>query len=183
MTLNPKVLQIGDVIVTTHMGAFDTVTRIKTWPGRNCFDMSLGTHCGVVADRGGGLFYLSEMQPKGLEFGELHKYDNPRSSWRNHVVGIYRHSMFDNEQVRTLANDYMIKMHSFGVKYGYDDLLRTVWPEFPNPDHDMICSQWARSVWEFCKISTPFKPDESGPVTPADWQRWGMSGLIVVRGK
>jgi hypothetical protein len=181
--IDPNKLAIADTVIFTDMAPFAEVIRARTWPKRSIFDMSLGTHCGTIVDRGGGLYYVAEMLADGLVFSELQKYDNGPRSWLRHIVAIKRHPLFwdgDSGAVRqTLANDWMIKQHSFGVKYGYDELVRFVDPDRKCNPYRMICSVWCEAVWGYCNIPMPFSGDL--PTSPADWQRW-TSSVITVQG-
>lgn len=174
--LQPEILQAGDVVVTTDMKPFSLVTRSRTWPKRSWFDMGLSTHSFMVADRGDRIYYACEMQPRGLEMNELEKYDHGRLSWLPHIVKVYRHKAFETPGMVDKANDYMVKMHSFKVRYGYDELLKYAGLGKKDDPYSMICSQWCRNVFAHCGIEMPFG---TGICTPADWQRWGMCGDVM----
>ena len=119
------------------------------------------------------------MAPR-LKMSELEKYDHGSKSWFNHIVAIRRHpAMMDGDdayELRKKANEFMIKVHSFKVKYGWGQLLKYVGFHNVTDPYRMICSMWTRKIFDACGIVTPWKPDQI--VTPADWYNW--SALIDI---
>jgi len=173
--LNPEVMQAGDICVTTDFYPMSCVTRSNTWPHapRPHLGMGLSTHAFMVADRGDKIYYACEMRPR-LRMTELQRYDNPRWSLLPHIVACLRHPALDNgpdtEQIMERMNDFMIRMHSCGVKYGWEDIWRRIgWKGQDNPAR-IICSEWCRKVFFAGEIVTPWKQDQL--VIPRDWQEW-----------
>lgn len=193
--------RVGDILPTTSMSLFGGITRRRTWPGRSPFDMGLSTHTAVVVDRGGGLLYACEMTPKGIAMTELTKYDHPYGSWLDHPCALYRHPLFhdggDGMDRRDKLNDYCIRLHSFHVRYGYEDLLRFIWPSLPDDPYAMVCSQFVVSALNQVDIPLPDgwfvrpkdiadsivdgHPGHPGLVSPADIQRWCLSTCESVK--
>jgi hypothetical protein len=167
--IRPDRLRVGDVFTTTDISPFATSARRLTWGRKHVLDMGCGTHTFIVCDRGAGLYYASEMQPRGLEMGEIQAYDHGPRSLLNHVCFVGRHPAFDDWSVRENANEYMKEMHSFGVKYGYAELLQWLSKHHPEQyPYRLICSQWNVLVFNHVEIANPFGEKTS----PADWQRW-----------
>lgn len=163
-------LRVGDIVCTTDAKPFSCLTRRVTWGVKSVFDMGCGTHVFIVCDRGSSLFYASEMLPSGLEMGEIHKYDHPIASWLPHICFVGRHPEFEDWAIRETANEYMKDMHSFGVKYGFGELVQFIFKDHPHQyPYKIICSQWATMVFNKVEITNPFGERTS----PADWQRWG----------
>ncbi len=178
--IRPALLLPGDIILTTSMSVFGTLTRMRTWPGQSKFNMRLGTHVALVCDRGSCLYYASEMQPSGgPEMGELTKYDRPADSWRSHICCVKRHpQLAESTYLRKMLNEYMIQMHSFKVRYGFRELFRTIWPGLPDDPYQQICSQWVVQALHHAKIPLPaewlLRTGEPALVTPADIQKWNV---------
>lgn len=183
--------QVGDILPTTSMAPSAAIIRARTWKGKPIFDMRLSTHTAIVVDRGGGLLYACEMGPWGIRMRELQAYDHGPRSWLDHPCCLLRHALMssgdDGLELRNKVNDYCIRLHSFHVRYGYEDLMRFLWPEMPDDPNAMVCSQLAVSVLDYVGITLPDKwmiVNESarwpGLVSPADIQRW--DGLKPVEG-
>jgi len=173
--IHPEILQPGDIAVTTDALPVSCVTRWKTWPRapRADLGMSLGTHAFMVCDRGDSIYYACEMRPR-LRMTELQRYDHGRLSLMPHIVKVLRHPAFidggDAFALREKANDFMIKMHSCGVKYGWEEIAKVAGFDVKdNPDR-VICSVWCRKVVEHVGIVTPWPKEHI--VTPADLQAW-----------
>jgi hypothetical protein len=191
--LHPDKLQVGDMLGITDLSPFANITRRRTWRDRSAYDMSLATHCAFVCDRGGGLLYASEMLPGGgPEMSELTKYDRPATSWLPHVCIVQRHPLLcdgdDGFELRTKLNDFMIRMHSFKVRYGFDELLRFAFPRWRDDIYTRICSQWIIEGLHAVGIPLPAgfpvthnaAGDELPLISPADIQRW--TALQTVEG-
>jgi hypothetical protein len=170
--INPAMLQVGDCLVTTDAKPFASLIRGRTWGWKSMFNLSLGTHCTPLCDRGGGLFYACEMQGDGLDMTELTKYDNPSGSWLAHIVAVGRSPLMSVRADE--ANDYMIKMHSFKVRYGWDELVRFLQPRVKSDPYRLICSEWMKEL--FVHVNIPLPVTWKDLISPADWQKWIMGG-------
>jgi hypothetical protein len=149
--------------------------------------MGLGTHTAMVCDRGDRIYYACEMRPR-LRMTELSRYDHGRWSLSPHIVAVLRHPLMaddahDGEQLREKANDLMIKIHSAGVRYGWEEIGSIAGLPVKDNPYRIICSEWDRKVWEQIGIKTPWPRINSAgcPVyaTPRMWQDWGKELIDV----
>lgn len=174
--------QVGDIIPTTSLSPMAAIIRRRTWPKRSLIDMSLSTHTAITVDRGGGLLYACEMGPWGIRMSELGRYDHGPKSWLAHPCMLLRHPYLshgsDGLDRRNKISEFCIKMHSFHVRYGYEDLLRFIWPDIEDNPYRMVCSQFVVSALNHVDIPMPEgwfdrAAQRPGIVSPADIQRWG----------
>jgi len=183
--IDPNKLKIGDVVITTDASPLAEIIRWKTWGRQSVFDLRKGTHAGMICDRGGGLFYVSEMLAGGLSMTELQTYDHGAGSWFPHWCRVGRHPLLDGEGKRENLNDYMIQMHSFGVKYGYEQLLKFMDSKIPDNPYTLICSQYIALAFQFIDIPLPDEwngPDKNFDLcTPKQWQEW--KGIVDINFK
>jgi hypothetical protein len=179
-------LQTGDILGITSMWPPSATIRHRTWPGRSPFDMGCATHVAVVCDRGGGLFYAAGMLPGGLKLKELHDYDRGPGSWGDHVCCVRRmkelqFDVVDSVAKRDSLNEWLIKMHSFGVRYGFEELFRFYWPQIKDDPYELICSQMVVQAMLYLMVRMPEEWKAKGAlVSPADIQRW--DGFVSVEG-
>lgn len=176
-------LQPGDICVTTDIYPFSCVTRAKTWPKvpRPNLGMGLGTHAFMVCDRGDGLYYACEMRPR-LRMTELHRYDHDQFSLLPHIVTVLRHPKFsngnDSYDLREKANAFMIKMHSTGVKYGWEEIAKIIGFNVQDDPYRVICSVWCRIVIEHVGIAVPWPKGHI--VLPRELQEWAVPGRVYL---
>ena len=197
--LNTELIRPGDILQVTSMQPSAIAIKLRTWPRHSPFDMSLPTHSALVCDRGGGLYYASEMKPTGgPDMTELWRYDRSPRSWLPHVCCVLRHPLLvdgtDAYDLRQRLNARMIELHGFKVRYGFDKLLRFLFPHVKDDPYTQICSQWIIEAFRYVGIPTPW--DEgmraaSEPllvkgaaaptlplVSPADLQRWHVLNMV-----
>jgi hypothetical protein len=174
--INPTLLKIGDIVDTTDMHPLAETIRWKTWGPKYTFDLNKGTHTGIICDRGGGLYYVAEMLGNGLCMSELQKYDHKPGSWFGHFTRVGRHPLMENLGMRDKLNTWIIQQHSFGVKYGYEGLLKFLFPKMQDNPYTWICSQFAAVAYNLLSIPLPIGwpgPDMNfDQVTPMMWQLW-----------
>lgn len=182
--LNPEIFQVGDVCTTTDFYPFSCVTRARTWGGvpRPHLGMGLGTHSFMICDRGDKIYYACEMRAR-LRMTELDRYDNGRYSVFPHITRVIRHPLFngpDGQEYRDKINDFMIKMHSCGVKYGWEEIMKVAGINVPDDPDRFICSVWCRTCFDKVEIPVPWPKNKI--VIPRDWQEWcGPSDINVYK--
>jgi hypothetical protein len=164
-------LRIGDVVGTTDLSFLSSMIKLRTWGWCSMLSQSKCSHIATVVQEH-GLFYLMEMEGKGITESDVNKYDH--SPPRAHICFVGRHPVFNRMAIQLQYNDYMLLLHEKHVKYGFEDIANFVLEEVGIRLHDkqdtLICSELPRVG--FAKCGIPYPQAWEKDCSPENWQVW-----------
>jgi uncharacterized protein YycO len=137
-----KAIQPMDAVLTASRGlAFGAIRFRASWNPLDLFRMKIPNHAGLVVKMENRLWIVEALKD-GIRINSLETYRNNYSQER--ILFVKRHPKFDDELIRSKANDFCIDVAMRPPKYDYAGILEFLNICKDNPN-EYYCS-------EFCEV-------------------------------
>ena len=143
IVFNYDALRSMDMVCCSGRSPFAMVTRIVTSGWRYMFNHGIAVHTAMIVELDGQKL-IAEMQPKGLEIHSLQKYS--KIGGRRWVIGLRRHSAYDDEQARKDAQAKIMLDLRRRLEYDYKGLFEFVCDRVKDNPKRAYCSEYYYQV-------------------------------------
>ena len=116
------------------------------WSFNKMFDISVASHVGMVIEIEENLF-IAEMKLDGLKINSILEYVQRKFNG-DHIVGVRRCPIYEDEIKRNIANDRIIKDAYKQIAYDLESLFKYIFPFLKDCKENYYCSEYVLHQWE-----------------------------------
>jgi hypothetical protein len=152
-----KFVRTGDLAHCTSLSFVGNMIRLRevNYNPFKMFDLSIATHTAIVYSDG-NMCGLMEMIPDGkrsaLQFVPFCDYLG-QGRGGDRIISITRSLELDNENVRTMFSNELLRLYNLGVKYDTSGCLENAFSFLQDKKNDFYCSELAEYLANVCAFS------------------------------